>query len=42
MMKFFDKTVEIYDGYWSYHFICPLGAIINSLAFDFSFIIAVY
>ena len=28
MKKWLDKTIEIYDGNWCSHYICPLGNIV--------------
>lgn len=27
-MKAFEKTIEIYDGNWCSHFICPFGSVL--------------
>ena len=38
-MKLFRKTIEIYDGNWSSHYICPFGAVLCCIAVIFCFIL---
>jgi len=30
-VKLFEKTIEIYDGNWCSHFVCPFGAVLAGI-----------